>query len=448
MRGARWEEPCELVSRLIHAGGDERGFAVLTAIDRLPDEARAAVTGILRRVVLPERARDLVKSYLTRAIGGSDGQMTECAGLADLLFLEFLVGDVLTDTSSSLRDAVYFFNNPENFSAIKRLRRVTQRFCGDRAAGCFYVIAENMTKLAAGGRYGAAAELGILLYDHELFDKDTKNSRFGESGVVFEAGKRWHKANIAEVAVPLFDDNVVPYEWALQTTLPCGSLAGADLSPRVRTALLALSDVCLLDLHVFLCGWGGQRDVLSRVIRTSREWRDTSAAYRRFYHSLTRSRRNRRLSSRTVSWIIPDDYDSEPIPPILESCGVQSIESDALGDWLPWVSLSVVSCLRRWRRPLIGALRRAIFKLAADFDPDGNARYPWEPAFKRETGFIPIEALYQYEPSPLTLKGIRTLSALGPTSVDDLRFLHPDSVAAAKRTDEPLLKIYRRLTRN
>ena len=244
--------------------------------------------------------------------------------------------------------------------------------------------------------------------------------------------------------MPSLSRDVVQYEWVLQTALRCGSIAGSELPLRVREGLLNLSDVCLLDLYAFLRGWSGQTEALSRVIRTFREHRASEEAYWRFFQSLLRSRRNGRVVSNKVSWILPNEYLNHSMNKIVELSGVDGMANRDVGTWLPWTSLSVVNCLRRWRAPLISALRRAIFKLANDFDPHGKARYPWEPGFRRETRYIPIEAIYQYEPSTLTLGGIRALLALGFTSVNDLRFLHQDAIRAAKRTDEPLLKIYRR----
>ena len=443
----RWEQPYELVARLIHADDEETGFAILSGIEELNAVDRAAVTGVLRRLVLPDSTREIVKKHLARMRNARAGglQVRNCEALSDLSFLEFLMGEVLRHASDSLRDAVYFFRNPANRGVIGRLRRATKRFCGDRAAECYYVIADSMKNLSAKGRYGTVAELAVILHDHGLFDNDTKNSRFGEGGIVFEAGKRRHQNRGTDVVTPSLDSNVAPYEWMIQMALRCGSIAASDLSPRVRAGLLTLSEVCLLDLQMYLRGWSYESDGLSRVIRTPRERDEAERAYRRFYDSLRKSRRDGRLSSRAVSWIVPSEYINDPIPLLLESCDVPDIESREMGTWLPWISLSAVSCLRGWRKPLISALRRAIFKLANDFDPQGDARYPWEPGFKTDTRFIPIEAIYQYEPSALTLKGIRTLSALGFTSVNDLRFLHPDAVAATKRADEPLLKIYRRL---
>ena len=447
MRTGRWEQPYELVSRLIHAGEEETGFAILNVIDGLSAEDRSAVTGMLRRLVLPEFTREVVRKHLMRVTNGRDSvwQGRNSDAIADLSLIEFLMGDVLRDVSDSLRDAVYFFTNPANRSVIGRLRRATKRFCGDRAAECYYVIADSMRKLSAQGRYGTVGELAVMLYDHGLLDKDAKMRRFGEGGIVFEAGKRRHESAGKEVVIPPGAGNVVPYEWAIQAALRCGSLSASELSPRVRAGLLKLSDVCLLDLHMYLRGWTCHSNGLCRVIRTPRERHETEVACRRFLNLLIESRRDVRISSPAVSWIVPCEYINEPIPILLEACDVQDIGSHDVGAWLPWVSLSTVNCLRGWRNPLIGALRRAIFKLAHDFDPQGDARYPWELGFKTDTRFVPIETIYQYEPSALTLKGVRTLTALGFRSVNDLRFLHPAAVAAAKRIDGPLLKIYGRL---
>ena len=69
----------------------------------------------------------------------------------ELWFLDFATGSALKETSDALRDAVYFFKNPTNRDLIHRLRRVTKRFIGDRAAECYYVIFERINELLTEG---------------------------------------------------------------------------------------------------------------------------------------------------------------------------------------------------------------------------------------------------------------------------------------------------------
>ena len=447
-----WSGPYKLVIELVYAADEGKGLRILRAIDGLGDADRATAISILGRVVLPEQIREIIKKYLATVNKDRVNKWNgaTCMGVQELLFLEFTLAEGLRGTSDKVRDAVYFFRNPANQSVIKNLRRVTRRFGGDRAAECYYVLADSIAKCASRAEYNTLGEITWLLSDHALlFDRSPKITRFGEGGVVYTAGKKIHRARKSEVVVPSMERDVGRCELLIQTVLRCGSLSGvATLPPRVRRGLLALQDVRLLDLYLYLRGWICKPKVLSRLLQTSREHQQTENAYERFYDSLVQSTRSGRTTSPTVAWIVPDEYLNESMQSLLESCGVRaSVERD-VKRWLPWISLSVVNCLRRWRMPLITALLRAVFKLANDFDPDGSGHYPWEWELKREVRSIPIEAIFQYEPTTAILNAIRTLVASGFRSINDLRFLHPDAVRLAKQTDEPLLKVYRCLRRS
>ena len=452
MNGDGWSVPYDLVIDLIRAANEESGFRILREIDLLSKAARATAISAIGRVVLPERVREIVKKYLVTVnedrVSAWNG--AACMGVTELLFLESTLAEGLRGTSDTVRDAVYFFRNPANQSDIKNLRRVNRGFAGDRAAECYYILTDSIAKCASRAEYNTMAELAQLSYNHALYDEEKSNiTRFGEGGVVYKAGRKVHRARRAEVVVPSIERDAGRYELLIQTLLRSGSLSGvATLPPRLRRRLLSVQGVRLFDLYLYLRGWVFKPTALSRLLQTSLDHQHTENAYERFYDSLVQSTRRGRATSQTIAWIIPDEYLHESMRSLLESCEVQGGVKPDVESWLPWISLSVVNCLRQWRRPLITALRRAIFKLANEFDPDGSGRYPWECELKREVRFIPIEAIYQYEPTTAILKAIKTLIAFGFRSVNDLRFLHLDAVRLAKQTDEPLLKVYRCLRRS
>ena len=247
----------------------------------------------------------------------------------------------------------------------------------------------------------------------------------------------------------------LPNEWKVQTKLRCGAICGFNLMPRIASGLLRVRGVSLLELYFYL-EHEIEDDRLSVIIKTNHDRQVIRTAYAQFYDALLRSRRDGRLSSDSIEWIVPRDYtcnrsqidriDATEIACVLERSFFDngSIAEDA-NEWLLWMPLAVLTHLRAWRAPRINSLHRALLKLARDTDWSTNAYYPWEPAFNPETRFIPIQALYQYEPNDLTLSSIEALRHCGLMSINDLRCLHPNAVAAAKHTDQPLLRLYRTL---
>ena len=248
----------------------------------------------------------------------------------------------------------------------------------------------------------------------------------------------------------------LPKEWKIQASLRCGAICGFDLIPRIVKGLLPIRDVSLLELYFHL-EYGSKNDRLTTIIKTDHDHQVVKTAYAQFHEALLVSRRSGRHSSDKIEWIIPRDYtinrnqidsfDAAVITDVLKwSFGsrvyAESIATD-VGEWLPWMPLAVVKHLRTWRSSKINSLHRALFNLARDIDKTANACYPWEPAFSPEARFIPIQTLYQYETSSVTLGGINALRDCGVTSINDLRCLHPSAVAAAKKADQPLLQLYR-----
>ena len=246
-------------------------------------------------------------------------------------------------------------------------------------------------------------------------------------------------------------------EWKVQAKLRCASICGFNLMPRITSGLLQVRHTSLLDLYFHLEHTieAGQ---LSEIIKTNYDRHVVQNAYTKFHEALLKSYRDGRLTSDSIEWIVPRNYttdrrqietsDAAAIAEILEQSFGARTYSDSIArdiyEWLLWMPLAVVQHLRVWRASRINSLHRALFKLASDTDKTANAHYPWESDLSPETRFIPIQVLYQYEPSSLTLGTINTLHDCGLTSINDLRCLHPNAVTAAKNSDQPLLRLYRR----
>ena len=230
------------------------------------------------------------------------------------------------------------------------------------------------------------------------------------------------------------------YRQNIQKTLSCGAICGFGL-PRFADRLLKLRQVSLIDLSHYLV-FNERNDPLAAIIRrpgsrgrtgsgaggSDYRYRIVYTAYIKFLKTLRRSCRYGRPSSNRIKWIVPTPQMRRHI---------YSSNDDV---WCHWMPLAVVQLLRRWQPRRINSLRIALSRLADDIKRQ-HVYFPWDPKFNLETRFIPIHALYQYEPSSLTLGGIKALHNCGLTSINDLRCLHPDAVAAAKDPTQPLLRL-------
>ena len=247
----------------------------------------------------------------------------------------------------------------------------------------------------------------------------------------------------------------LPRDWKVQARLRCGSICGLGLSPRLMKELVDLRNTSLLELFFFL-RYGLVDRGLSIAIRTDADREIARDAYVQFQELLLNCHRDGRALSGRIEWIIPSDYSNQPqeidgrLVGLVASHFGRAFGQDIweemqkqVWEWLPWMPLSVIRHLRMWRGPKINTLRRAVFKLSGDVEYIEDAFYPWDPTLAQAIRLIPIQALYQYEPSSATLAAIHALRDCNLISINDLRCLHPDAVAAAKHQDQPLLQIYR-----
>ena len=231
-------------------------------------------------------------------------------------------------------------------------------------------------------------------------------------------------------------------------SLPAASICGFKLFPRVRAALLGLGpDVRFVELRAFLAAVSA-RTGIERAARTERERELVLDRYERFLEAASESARPGRAQSPKLAWIVPDAWLN--LGYLVRRGLVEKVEREGAAtgylrsdyhEWLPWMSLGIVNLLRRWRRPRVNAVRRSLFKLAVA--RAGTGAYPWEPAFPSAVRRLPMQTLYQYEPTDLLEGAIEAFVDLGLRSVNDLRCCHPDAVIAAKAEDKPLFALYR-----
>ena len=232
--------------------------------------------------------------------------------------------------------------------------------------------------------------------------------------------------------------------------MPAASVAGFKLVPRVRKALLDLpSEVSLSDLRECLAN-GEIGGPLASVASSDYELTSLADGYGRFVDAAEDGRRDGRVRSAKLAWIVPDARLTENLeldPLALDTIREVGIVADIGNDynsWLPWVSLGMINLLRRWRQPRLRTIRRAMFKLCSG--PERSL--PWEAGYATWERQIPMQALYMYEPTPLLDGALAAFGDLELTSVNDLRCCHPDAAVAAKAHGRPLFALYRALGRS
>lgn len=235
--------------------------------------------------------------------------------------------------------------------------------------------------------------------------------------------------------------------------LPAASICGFDLVPRVRASLLATSkNVSLMD--IMYCLFDGDEadriEALRDVVRTPYERKVTIDGLINFLRQLSDASKYGRPSSPQIAWLVPQHcltHGARVKPIVTRRIQDHPEISPHLGPdyrmWLPWMSLGVVNLLRRWRSPRISSIRRAAFKFVNDLYGEAGAEMPWDKTFPDSARRIPLQVLYQYEPSKLVDGAINALTNLGFKSVGDLRVCHPDAVAAAKHWRKPLFAVHK-----
>ncbi|MCY4127826.1 MAG: hypothetical protein OXG15_01160 [Gammaproteobacteria bacterium] len=234
--------------------------------------------------------------------------------------------------------------------------------------------------------------------------------------------------------------------WARFGALPASSLCGFVRVPRVREALLKEGD------HFSILDAVDSKDTDDRAIKllslakSKYEKESLQAGLGAFILAAIDSQQFGRSSSEKLAWVVSADRLTKHMG--LDSRTIQSIEEHELTadlgyeyqKWLPWLSLGMVNLFRRWRRPRISALHRALFKLfenSVDFD------YPWETTHLSLKHQLPLQVLYRYEPSKKVYEVLTILSNWGLKSINELRCLHPDAISASKANSQPIVRLYR-----
>ena len=250
----------------------------------------------------------------------------------------------------------------------------------------------------------------------------------------------------------------LPKHWEIQTRLSCAAICGFQLAPRVRSALLRLDDVSLLELYFFLTNLK-TINALEKCVSTPFERKQLRTAYLRFYKLLLRSPSGRPTSEK-IAWIVPESMLTnrtrinsdarEHINRFLEDRlgeGLWARFTTDCQQWLPYISLGITTIVRRWRTPRINSIRRTMFLLSHALDRERSGLLPWESGFEVSAGRIPIQALYQFEPSTVIRGTIASLNSLDFTLINDLRCFHPDAIALIKSSagSRAVLSLYRKL---
>lgn len=246
--------------------------------------------------------------------------------------------------------------------------------------------------------------------------------------------------------------------------LPSSLVCGFALPARLRKHLLkSANHISFYELHTHFMKRPqiarDKRSISIYFIANSKHERSSlTEACATFYNNMRISRHIIRPDSDKLAWIIPSNLlDTEPqtgkscfddpkLVEILTSSASKDIMTEC-EEWLPWISLGIVTLLRRWRTPRINKVRRTIFKLAKYVDGGSGAFFPWESNFDKNTAHIPIQALYKFETTKLMEDTISDLTTLGLLSINHLRFFHPNAVSLANHPKQPLLKLYTVLNR-
>lgn len=235
---------------------------------------------------------------------------------------------------------------------------------------------------------------------------------------------------------------------SLQRRLPCSSICGSNLSAPLNDKLLGLRlYISLYDLNVFLSRGSPNAQLASSF--SDLERRSLLGAFRSFDDAARNSKRTHRVQSDTIPWIVPNDLPgietaSSHYLPILRSLGVSTNATDSteLDRWLPWISLDIASQLNAWPATKSNTMRRTIFRLSQHLGACADAHYPWSQGFSETTAQIPMQALYQFNPSPAVRDAIRAFTSIGLSCINDLMCLHPIAVAHAKNAEKPLHKLF------
>jgi hypothetical protein len=255
--------------------------------------------------------------------------------------------------------------------------------------------------------------------------------------------------------------NRLPKFANMQLQLPMGSLCGYPMPHALRERVLASGKSCnLLGLYFFLTNDRRSNPELIHILGSTTNIRRAKNAYLAFYKHILQTPA-RRSSSPKIAWVIPrkmlqeNDYMTAEASNILlrhiseldNSWSADQI-SNSHKIWLPYLSLASINLIRRWRQPRLSALRRCIFKHMSTCH-DSNVVDFFSTVDTNESPFlsIPLQVLYQYQPSRLLLTSISLLNQIGFCSLRDLRAIHPDSVQFVKdqRNRKMLLDLYRRL---
>ena len=237
----------------------------------------------------------------------------------------------------------------------------------------------------------------------------------------------------------------------LQKRLPASTLSEYTPSQTLQSKLHRLpKSTTIRDLSDFLASHT-PRSLLVSLFGTTKDRNGLRSALGDVDFAASRYRPRPLTSSRAANLILSDDRPDSAIESaynqVLTSCRFAGISGDWRSDWrhwLPWTSIEITIVLRRLKSTPINALRRAIFKLAAQCD-DGDNLYPWTRGFNPETARLPVLLVASFSSSERVRDALRDLRKAGAISVDDLRCLHPSAVEHAQHPGKPLFHLFHKL---
>ena len=228
--------------------------------------------------------------------------------------------------------------------------------------------------------------------------------------------------------------------------ISCGAVCGFQILPRVKRNLLKVrKQVTFIDLCNHILGYA-YNQVLSDAIHTGKETESVIEACDMFREECLACRRPGRPQSKNIAWIIPNSHlglEGEEI--VANIINDLCFRLPSYKDWLAWMSLEIANLIHGWQPDRLRGLRRAVFKLTTEFDGRTDSVYPWEPNFNRDVAALPIQTLYQFEPTRSTENSLKAIVNVGFHSIDHLRFLHPEGSNCAKHSKKLLFTLYGKL---
>ena len=232
--------------------------------------------------------------------------------------------------------------------------------------------------------------------------------------------------------------------------LPVSALAGFDVAPHLRRALINYGNELLLSDVFNALRFGAVNLKTKKLFATRQAMYELCLTCLQFLEMENSANYHIRPISENIAWIIPDSKfrDNGTIDPNFKFQIYREVEEyfdDSMEDWenwLPWMSLSIAMKLKSWRSPKINCVKRAIFKLPLIHGIECEVYEPWIAGYPEELANLPLPVLYQCEKDAKTLDVISQLSSIGLKKVNDLRVFHTEAIQFANDVRGPHTVFY------